>query len=169
MAVLAALYFAVGSVHVRAGTGSVHLQLTGLLALLLGWRAIVPVTVGIVLQAVLLQHGGLLSVGVNALVQGLPAALVGALLARRLEDCAPGVAGLLGAVSTILCGALSLIAVATLFWVFDPRLLATAGIWMSAHAPVLIGEALMTASALAYLMRVHPGVWKPCGEVLASS
>jgi cobalt/nickel transport system permease protein len=82
MALLAALYFSAGALHIRTGMGSVHLQLTGLLAVMLGWRAFVPVMLGVVMQAVLLAHGGIVTAGVNALLLGGPAVLVGALLAR---------------------------------------------------------------------------------------
>ncbi|HRX83595.1 MAG TPA: energy-coupling factor ABC transporter permease, partial [Phycisphaerae bacterium] len=107
-AVLAAFYFALGAVHLPIGVLSVHLQLTGLLAVLLGWRAIVPVAVGVALQAVLLHHGGVTTLGVNILVLGLPAMAVGAVAAPRLARWTPPVAGLAAGGATVLCGLASL-------------------------------------------------------------
>ena len=76
-AVLTATFFVVGAIHIRLGPGSVHLLCTGLLAVVLGWRSMVAVSLGVCMHAMLLQHGGLTTIGVNALVLGTPALVVG--------------------------------------------------------------------------------------------
>jgi ABC-type Co2+ transport system permease subunit len=52
---------------------SVHLLLNGMMGVVLGRRAAVAIPVGVFLQAVLLQHGGYGTMGVNCCVMTLPA------------------------------------------------------------------------------------------------
>lgn len=85
IALLTAAFFIASSIHVRLGTTSVHLLLTGLVGALLGVRSTLAITVGLLLQCALLGHGGYQALGVNACVQTLPALLCGALF-RRLHQ-----------------------------------------------------------------------------------
>jgi cobalt/nickel transport system permease protein len=64
-AILAAGFFVASLVHVPIGPVSAHLVLNGLLGIILGWAAFPAIFVGLVLQAVLFQFGGLTSLGVN--------------------------------------------------------------------------------------------------------
>lgn len=75
VALLTAAFFVASLVHVRVGPTSVHLLLNGLVGVVLGWRAALAIPVGLVLQAVLLQHGGFTTLGVNSCVLVLPALL----------------------------------------------------------------------------------------------
>lgn len=167
-AVLSALYFAVGAVHVPVGVTSVHLQLTGLLAVLLGWRAIVPVAVGVALQALLLHHGGIVTAGVNIGVLGLPAMAVGALVAPRVPRLAPTSAGVVAGAATVLCGVASIALLLGVVALSEPRLTASLAAWSLANLPVFAGEAVLVGAAVAYLMRIHPGAWESCGPALSS-
>src|SRR5688500_7340923 len=78
-AVMTAAFFVVSLLHIRLGPTSVHLLLSGLLGVILGRRAALGVFVALGLQAVLIGHGGLSSLGINTCVMALPALLVGAL------------------------------------------------------------------------------------------
>jgi cobalt/nickel transport system permease protein len=87
VAVLTAAFFVASLIHVPVPGGPrTHLLLNGLLGVVLGRRALLAIPVGLFLQAVLFQHGGYLSLGVNSCVMGLPALLAGLLFAglRRL-------------------------------------------------------------------------------------
>jgi cobalt/nickel transport system permease protein len=75
VALLSAAFFIISLLHVPLGPTRVHLLLTGLVGVLLGWRAALAVPVGLFLQAVLLHHGGLTSLGVNSCIMVLPALL----------------------------------------------------------------------------------------------
>ena len=87
--VLTAAFFVASSVHIKLAVlpTSVHLILNGLVGVVLGRRAPLAVVVGITLQYLLLQHGGLTTVGINTCIVGVPALAVGALypLLRRLR------------------------------------------------------------------------------------
>lgn len=105
VALLTAAVFVSSLIHVPLGTTSVHLLLSGLLGILLGRRAVLAVAVGLVLQALLIQHGGYTSLGVNVCVIALPALLCGALfcgLHRLPLACHPIGRGLLVAGSALL-------------------------------------------------------------------
>lgn len=75
IALLTAAFFVASLIHVRIGPTSAHLLLNGLVGVVLGRRAALAIPVGLFLQAVLIGHGGLLTLGVNSCVMVLPALL----------------------------------------------------------------------------------------------
>lgn len=81
VALLTAAFFVASLIHLRIGPTSVHLLLNGLLGVVLGVRACLAIPVGLLLQAALIQHGGLSTLGVNSCVLVLPALLAGWLFA----------------------------------------------------------------------------------------
>jgi cobalt/nickel transport system permease protein len=85
VALLTAAFFVASSIHVKVGPTSVHLLLGGLVGIVLGRRAPLAVLVGVTLQALLIPHGGISTIGVNTCVQALPA-LLAALLFGLLSS-----------------------------------------------------------------------------------
>jgi cobalt/nickel transport system permease protein len=79
IALLTAAFFVASSIHVKLGPTSVHLLLNGLVGIVLGWRAPLAILLGVTLQALLIPHGGLSTIGVNATTEMLPALLAAAL------------------------------------------------------------------------------------------
>lgn len=79
LGMLASATFAVSLVHFPLGGTSVHLGLYGLTGILVGRRAFPVIFAALLLQTFLFQHGGLLSLGLNALNMG-----TGSLLAAFL-------------------------------------------------------------------------------------
>jgi len=76
-ALLAAAFFVGSSISLPLPPASVHLVLNGLLGALLGWYAWPAILIGLLLQAVLLGHGGLTTLGVDAVMMGIPALIAG--------------------------------------------------------------------------------------------
>lgn len=70
---LTAAFFVASWIHIPVPPTSVHLILNGLLGTLLGYFAFPAILIGLLFQAILFQHGGLSTLGVNALMMGLPA------------------------------------------------------------------------------------------------
>src|SRR5262245_12591112 len=68
VALMTAAFFVASSIHVKLGPSSVHLLLGGLVGVVLRWRAPLAILVGVALQAFLVPHGGLLTIGVNTVV-----------------------------------------------------------------------------------------------------
>jgi len=71
-AVVTAAVFVASLIHVPAGPTCVHFMLNGLAGITLGWRAVPGVFIALVLQALLFQHGGLTTIGVNTITMGFP-------------------------------------------------------------------------------------------------
>src|SRR6476659_8232235 len=73
--VLTAAFFVGSSIHFKLAVlpTSVHLILNGLVGVTLGRRAAIPIAVGLLLQYLLLAHGGLTTLGLNACIVGIPA------------------------------------------------------------------------------------------------
>ncbi len=75
MGLMAAMAFSASLIHFPLGGTSMHFGLLGLMGILLGPRAVVVVYANLMLQAVLFQHGGLFTLGVNAFNMGIGALL----------------------------------------------------------------------------------------------
>ena len=73
VAVVSALFFVVSLISVPVGPTSVHLVLSTLMGLVLGWAAVPAVFIGLVLQAVFFGFGGLTTLGVTTATIALPA------------------------------------------------------------------------------------------------
>lgn len=163
LAVMTSAFFAVSLLHLRLGGASVHLMLTGLLGAVVGPGAMIPVALGLVLQALLLGHGGVSTIGVNALVMGMPALLCGALVRRNCWRGAGGVPAWVPPLAGFAAGAgatvLSLVLFVGVGLLADPAFFRAIGVFAAAHLPLAGVEGLATAAAVTYLVRVKPEVF----------
>src|SRR5436190_9636815 len=75
IAILTAAFFVASLIHIRVGPTSIHLLLSGLVGVVLGRRAPLAIFVGLLLQVILIQHGGYWTLGVNTCVMAVPALL----------------------------------------------------------------------------------------------
>jgi len=72
---LTAGFFVASLIHIPIPPSSIHLVLNGLVGVVLGYYAFPAILIGLFFQAVMFQHGGLSSLGVNAAMMGIPALL----------------------------------------------------------------------------------------------
>ena len=77
IAVVSSSFFVASLIHLPLGPTSVHLLLPGLVGALLGPTAFLSIVVGLFLQSLLFQFGGLTALGANSLMMGLPALICG--------------------------------------------------------------------------------------------
>ncbi len=147
---------------VPGGGTRVHLVGIGLAGVVLGRGAFAAVLVALVLQRLLLQVGGVTTLGVNATTLGV-GALVTALAfhlprraagplderARRRLTLRAGLAAALGTAASLVLYAGALLSA-------EAALRKVAWICIVAHGPVLVIEAVMTASVVGFLLRVQP-------------
>ena len=161
MAVLGALIFALQMLNfpIQAGTSG-HFAGGALAGILLGpWPAVLVMTAVLGVQAFLFGDGGILALGANILNLGILAPLVGYLVyqaATRWWDTRGGRMGgaFLGAWLSSLLAAL---AVAAELGLSGTAHLGLATLAMgSTHALIGIGEGLITATLIAYLIAVRP-------------
>lgn len=74
-ALLTAVFFVASSISIPIPPASVHLVLNGLLGAVLGYYAFPAILVGLFFQAIIIGHGGLTTLGVDAVMMGIPALL----------------------------------------------------------------------------------------------
>ncbi len=145
----AAAAFVVSTVHIPVGVIPMHLGLYGLLGILLGKRAFPALYICLLFQTLLLQHGGLFTLGVNSLNMG-----VGALLGSAIWTWAPGAAALRAGAAGF-AGAL----VPALLLAFEFAL-ASYGrgffFFASLYAVVAVIESAVTVAAVGFLRRAKP-------------
>ena len=72
---LTAAFFASSLIHIPIPPFSIHLVLNGVMGLILGYYAFPSILIGLFFQAVFFQHGGLSTLGINAIIMGLPSLL----------------------------------------------------------------------------------------------
>jgi cobalt/nickel transport system permease protein len=99
---LTAALFVASSIHVPLGPTSVHLLLNGLAGLILGRRVGVAIPVSLLLQAWLLGHGDLSTLGVNSCVMALPALLARPLFLHLMHNRSLGLSEATLAVGCVL-------------------------------------------------------------------
>jgi len=151
MGLLASATFAISLVHFPLGGTSVHLGLYGLTGILAGARAFPVIAAALVFQTFLFQHGGLLSLGLNALNMG-----AGALAAAAVWRLLP----LPESIKGFLCGFVG---------IFLPALLLAAEFSLAGYGKgfyfltmVYAGaaalEGVITSGIVAFLRRSRPAL-----------
>lgn len=164
---LTAAFFVASWIHIPVPPTSVHLVLNGLLGAVLGYYAFPAILIGLFFQAVMFQHGGLTTLGVNATMMGVPALL--AYFIFRLRKVvggggAPsrlwtGVFGFLAGAGGL--GIATLVTVMLLITTIPAHLDAAterASIYAMAlaHVPLMVLEGIFTALVVLFLQRVRP-------------
>jgi len=157
LAVMTAAFFVASMVHVPLGPTSVHLIIPGLTGALLGPSAFLSIGLGLLLQSLLFQFGGLTALGANALMMGLPALACGWFFQKykgrtQLQQVVVG--GLAGALGTVLAANI----LAILLMSGGEDFFGVAKIALLAHVPVVIIESVVSAFTIGFLARVKPAL-----------
>ena len=163
-ALMTAAFFVVSWIHIPVPPSSVHLILGGLMGAMLGYYAFPAILIGLFFQAVMFQHGGLTTLGVNAIVMGVPALL--AYHVFRLKNVGnhsgPAKTGLFGFLAGFGSIAVSVVLFVVVLLTFVPAGLdlsmeRTATISLIiAHVPLMFIEGAFTALVVVFLLRVQP-------------
>jgi len=165
-ALLTAAFFVASSIYIPIPPSSVHLLLNGLLGVVLGYFAFPAILIGLFFQALIVGHGGLTTLGVNATMMGLPALLAYHIfrlrLLRKSRPAKPFTIGLFA----FLGGALGLTFAALIFTAVvittvpaefnaqaEQAAIATLTI---SHIPLAVLEGVFTAMLVLFLRRVRP-------------
>jgi len=156
VALLSSTFFVASLIHIPIGPASAHLVLNGLAGLLLGWRAFPAILVGLALQAVFFQFGGLTTLGVNTFNMAFPAVVVHYLFAPWRGTVSRtlvfAISAFCGACALFLSGLLigvSLVFTGEPFW-------RMAQLVVVAHLPVMVVEGLLTGFCTLFLLKVKP-------------
>jgi len=166
LAVVTAAFFVASLIHVPFGPTSVHLLIPGLTGALLGPAAFLSIGLGLMLQSLLFQFGGLTALGANALMMGVPALACGWFFQKfkgqtRTRQAVIG--GAAGAAGTILAAVILALLLAT----GGEDFFGVAKIALAAHIPVIIIEGGISAFTVGFLARVKPALLQPSFAHLA--
>lgn len=163
-ALLTAAFFVASWIHLPLPPTSVHLVLNGLLGVVLGWYAIPAILVGLFLQAVMFQHGGLTTLGVNTAMMGAPALVAFSIF--QLRDRFGLSHRIFTSIFAFLGGALGLglsafiafaLLIATIPAYIDIAVERSAITALTlAHLPLALIEGLLTVMIINFLLRVQP-------------
>jgi cobalt/nickel transport system permease protein len=158
--VLSAAFFVASSIHVPVGASSVHLLLNGLVGVILGPRSSVAIALGLFLQAALLSHGGITTLGVNCCLMTLPA-LVAWLAFEHIKQRGWLELGLARWLAGFALGALTVLATTMLACLVlrlggNPDWTALVTVLFIGHLPVAAVEALVMAATINFLFAVKP-------------
>jgi len=158
LAVLGAVFFVSSLIHFKVGVTSVHLTLIGLMGLILGAPAPLAILSGLFFQAVMFQHGGLSTLGINTVIFALPALGVSAAFHPLLKRW-PEHRTLLGICAALLSAAAVLLGAALVFGVLrlsGQTLTGIAYLFSAAHAVLALVEGLITFLVVLQILRVKP-------------
>ncbi len=158
VAVLSSTFFVASLIHVPIGPTSVHLILNGLVGLLLGWTSFLAIFLGLLLQALLFQFGGLTTLGVNTFNMAFPAVICWHLFKNLIkkENLKLSFIGgfLAGSLSVFLAGIFTSLAL----YFTEHKFIFFIKALLTAHIPVAIIEGFITAFVTTYLLKVKPEV-----------
>ncbi len=156
VAILASVFFVASLIHVPIGPGSIHLVLSGLLGIILGWACFPAILVALLLQVIFFQFGGLMVLGVNTFNMAAPAVLCFYLfrpwLIKKKTRLIAGFAT--GALSILFSSLLMALSLA----LSDSGFLDTAKIILLANIPIMIIEGIITMFTVSFLTRVQPDI-----------
>jgi len=162
VALLAAGLFISSLIHIPVGPINLHLALTGIAGLLLGWQVFPALLVVLFLQSILFQFGGLTTLGINVLNLAVPA-LICYYLAQLLVDINEKNSIWLASVY-FLCGSLAIVGstllVAASLALSGKEFLAVAKFAVISHLPLAIVEGLISSVALFFIKTIKPEMLK---------
>jgi cobalt/nickel transport system permease protein len=154
--VLSATFFVASLIHVPVGPSSVHLIMSGLAGLVLGWTAFPALFVGLLLQAIFFGFGGLTVLGVNTVNIAGPAVIAGFMFRGVVARSNPTVAAIWGGFAGATPIALTTIFVAISLGLSGDAFIPAAKLVFFAHIPVMVVEGLVSAAAVFLIMKVKP-------------
>lgn len=73
---MSAMFFISTFIHIPLGITQIHLLLVGVIGIFIGWSAFLAILISLILQALLLGYGGIVSLGVNLFIMAMPAIIV---------------------------------------------------------------------------------------------
>ncbi|MBN1992442.1 MAG: PDGLE domain-containing protein [Anaerolineae bacterium] len=159
MGIMAAFIFAAQMLNFPIAGGTSGHMLGGALAgIVLGpWAGMLVMASVIALQALLFQDGGLLVMGANIFNMGLLTVLIGYGLYRSVLGQNRGVRlGVAGIAAWLAVMTAALATSLQLWFSGTSPLQIVMPVMLGVHALIGIGEALITAAALGFIMRVRP-------------
>ncbi len=154
ISLVAAVLFVSSLIHIPVGFTTVHFTLAGLAGILLGPLSFLAVCIAVFLQWLLLFHGGLTTLGVNAFTMGtaaLAAYAVFHFVGKRMAQ--KGSSLLYVAVAAGIISSLVKISLGSGFLVAGGYPAETFTLLLTFHLPIIVGEGVIAGLAARYLLK----------------
>jgi len=157
-AVMTAAIFVTSLIHVKVGPASAHLLLNGLAGILLGISAFPAILIALLFQAVMFQHGGVTTLGVNLLAIGTPALIASAIFrlpigSSRFSKKIYMIKGFAAGAGAVLLSGLFM---AGFLYLAGDEFSKVSGLIIGIHLPVALLEGIITALIISFLQKVKP-------------
>jgi cobalt/nickel transport system permease protein len=155
--ILTSGFFVASLIHIPIGPASVHLILNGMLGLILGWKAFPAILVGLALQALLFQFGGITTLGINTLNMAFPAVICYYLFGWGIKKSSGRLIFIITAFASGCCAVFFAgILVGFSLYLNGDAFLPAAKLLVAAHLPVMLIEGVLTATCALFLRKVRP-------------
>lgn len=167
LSVMTSAFFVASLFHIAIGPTSAHLILSGLMGVILGILAYPAIFIGLVLQAFLFGHGGITTIGINTVVMGIPALIAYGIFktGSKLGFLRKGVSeAIFGAIAGGVAVALAVLFLMICLLTTGKEFSGVASLVAVAHIPIIIIEAAVVGSVVAFLMKVKPELIQIGGE-----
>lgn len=160
VAVISSMFFVASLVSIPLGPTSVHLLLSGLMGLILGWAIFPAVFIALMLQSVFFGFGGLAAIGINTFNVAFPG-LVLATLARPLLSRISGPVQLGAGVAVIggLAVVMTTAQVVLALVLSDPAYFVSAQIAVIGNIPLMIIETIIAGFIAGFISQVKPDLF----------
>jgi cobalt/nickel transport system permease protein len=158
LSVITAAVFVASLIHFQVGPTSVHLVLNGFAGVTLGILSFPCMVVSIIMQVFLFQHGGVTTIGINALNMGVPA-LIAFLIFRAgmgLNLNLQRKEVLFGTIAGGIAVTLSVTMLAVELLITGSEFTEVTTFIVFAHIPVIIIEAIFTGVMAGFFAKVKP-------------
>jgi cobalt/nickel transport system permease protein len=158
LSVITAAVFVASLIHFQVGPTSVHLVLNGFAGVTLGILSFPCMVVSIIMQVFLFQHGGVTTIGINALNMGVPA-LIAFLIFRTgmgLNLNLQRKEVLFGTIAGGIAVTLSVTMLAVELLITGSEFTEVTTFIVFAHIPVIIIEAIFTGVMAGFFAKVKP-------------
>ena len=163
ISVVGAAFFVSSLIHFKVGFSSVHLTLIGLVGIILGIHSSLAIITGLFFQAVMFNHGGLSTLGVNAVIFSVPALMVYIMfdmVYKRMMNHT-----VLGVIAGILAGGaigFALLCVMGVLYFSGEELRGFAYFFSLSNGVLALVEGVVTALAIIQICKVKPQMLKSC-------
>ncbi len=158
LSIITAAVFVASLIHIPIGPTSAHFVLNGFAGVMLGIFSYPSIFIALTLQALLFQHGGITTIGINTVNMGVPALVAHGIFKlgsttkiQRKEELFGAFAG--GA-AVFLAVVLLSVALLTTGREFEKVVMLIA----AAHVPIILIEAIAVGSIIAFLKKVKPEI-----------
>ena len=158
IAVMTAAFFVASLVHIKIGPTSAHLILNGLVGIILGISSFPAILVALLFHALMFQHGGITTLGVNSIAMGVPALISYGIFrsAGFIKSRSKFVISIFSFISGSFAIIFSSIFTSLFLIAAGQEFIETAKIVLIVNAPIAIIEGFITLFVVSFLQRVKP-------------